>query len=157
MDCSPPGSSALGDSPGKNTEVGCHFLLQQIFLTQGLNPDLPHCRWILYQLSFQGSPFFTKVDGKESACSAGDLGSIAGSGRSPGKGMGYPLQYSWASLVTQRVKNPPAVWEIWVQSLGWEDPLEEGMATHLSIFAWRIPMDRGAWRPIVHGFGNSWT
>ena len=61
--------------------------------------------------------------GKESACSAGDPGSIPGSGRSPGEGMGYPLQYSWASLVAQLVKSPPAVWEIWVPSLGREDPL----------------------------------
>ena len=56
-----------------------------------------------------------------------------------------------ASLVAQMVKNPPAVWETWVQSLGWEDSLEEGMATHCSIAAWRIPMDRGAWRASVHG------
>ena len=77
--------------------------------------------------------------GKESACSAGDPGSIPGSGRSPGEGMGYPLQYSWASLVAQLVKSPPAVWEIWVPSLGWEDPLEKGKATHSSILAWTIP------------------
>ena len=63
----------------------------------------------------------------------------SGTGRSAGDGIGYPLQYSWASLVTQTVKNPPAMWEIWVQSLGWEDPLEKGMATHSSILAWRIP------------------
>ena len=56
----------------------------------------------------------------------------------------------WASLVAQMVKNPPTVWETWVQSLGWEDPLEEGMATHFSILAWRIPMDRGACGAIVH-------
>ena len=55
---------------------------------------------------------------------------IPGSRRSPGEGIGYPLQYSWASLVTQMVKNSPAMWETWVQSLGWEDPLEEGMAMH---------------------------
>ena len=64
---------------------------------------------------------------------------IPESGSSPGKGIGYPLQYSWASLVAQLVKNVPAMWENWVQSLGWEDPLEEGMATHSSILAWRIP------------------
>ena len=64
---------------------------------------------------------------------------IPESGSSPGKGIGYPLQYSWASLVAQLVKNVPAMWETWVQSLGWEDPLEEGMATHSSILAWRIP------------------
>ena len=56
MDCSPPGSSVHADSPGKDTGVGWHALLQGIFLTQGLNPGLPHCRWILYQLSHQGSP-----------------------------------------------------------------------------------------------------
>ena len=59
--------------------------------------------------------------GEESACNARDLGSIPGSGRSAGEGTGYPFQYSWASLVAQLVKNPPAVWETWVQSLGWED------------------------------------
>ena len=56
MDCSPPGSSVHGDSPGKNTGVGCNALLQGTFPTQGLNPGLPHCRWIRYQLSYQGSP-----------------------------------------------------------------------------------------------------
>ena len=80
--------------------------------------------------------------GKESACNAGDPSSIPGSGRSPGEGIGYLLQYSWASLVAHAVKNPPAVQETWVSSLGWEDPLEEGMATHSSILAWGIPMDR---------------
>ena len=57
---------------------------------------------------------------------------------------------AWASLVAQMVKNLPAMWETWVRPLGWEDPLEEGMATHSSILAWRIPMDRGAWRATVH-------
>ena len=102
--------------------------------------------------------------GKESACNAGVPSSISGSGRSPGEGIGYPLQYSGASLVAQLVKNPRAMqetpvqflgqdvplvkrigyplqycWETWVQSLGWEDPLQEGMATHSSILTWRIP------------------
>ena len=71
---------------------------------------------------------------------------IPGSGRSSGEGTGYPLQYSWASLVAQLVKNQPAMRETWVRSLSWEDPLEEGMATHSSILAWRIPMGRGDWR-----------
>ena len=71
--------------------------------------------------------------GKESACNAGDPGSIPGSGRSPGEGMGYLLQYSWAFLVAQLVKNLPAMWETWVRSVGWEDPLEKGKATHSSI------------------------
>ena len=56
MDCSPPGSSVHGDSPGKNTGVGCHALLKGIFPTQGLNPGLPHCRQFLYHLNHQGSP-----------------------------------------------------------------------------------------------------
>ena len=73
--------------------------------------------------------------GKESACNAGDPDSIPGSGRSPGEGLDYPLQYSWASLVAQMVKNLPAGREIWVQSLSWEDPLEEGKATRSSILA----------------------
>ena len=76
---------------------------------------------------------------------------IPGLGRSPGEGIDYPLQYSWASLVVQTVKNPPAVWETWVQSLGQEGPLEEGMASHSSILAWRIPMDGEAWWATVHG------
>ena len=62
-----------------------------------------------------------------------------------------------ASLVAQNVKNRPAVWETWVGSLGWEDPLEEGMATHSNILAWRIPMDRGAWWATVHGVTKSLT
>ena len=64
---------------------------------------------------------------------------IPGSGRSPGEGIGFPLQYSWASLVAQIVKTPPAMRETWVPSLGWEDPLEEEMTTHSSILAWRFP------------------
>ena len=75
---------------------------------------------------------------KEFTCNAGDLGSFPGLGRSPGEGIGYPFQYSWASLVAQMVKNLPATQETWVRSLGWEDPLEEGTATHSSILAQRI-------------------
>ena len=77
--------------------------------------------------------------GKESSCNAGDPGSIPGSGRYLGEGRGYSLQYSGASLVIQLVKNPPIIRKTWVQSLGWEDPLEKGKATHSSILAWRIP------------------
>ena len=55
------------------------------------------------------------------------------------------------------VKIAPIMWETWVRSLGWEDSLEEGMATHSSILAWRIPMDRGAWQATVHGVAKSWT
>ena len=78
--------------------------------------------------------------GKESTCNAGDPGSIPGLGRSPGEGIGYPLQYSWAFLVVQLVKNPPAKRETWIQLLGLEDPLEKGKATHSSILTWRISL-----------------
>ena len=65
--------------------------------------------------------------------------------------------HTWASLVAQMVKNLPAMWKIWVQSLGWEDPLEKGMATYFSILASRIPMDRGAWWASVRSITKSWT
>ena len=95
--------------------------------------------------------FFPGSDGKESACKARDPSSIPDSGRFPGEGIGHPLPHSWASLVAQRSKRLPAVWETWVQSLGQEDLLEKEMATHSSILAWRIPMDIGAWQATVHG------
>ena len=88
--------------------------------------------------------------GKESACNAGDPGSIPGSGRSSGEGVAYPLQYSWASFVIQQVKKPLAMRVTWVWSLGWENPLEKGKATHSSILAWRIP-----WT--LHGVAKSRT
>ena len=88
MDCSPPGSSFHGDSPGRNTGVICHALLQGIFPTQGIEQASPAPR---------------------------------------------------ASLVTQLVKNLPAMLETWIWSLGWEDPLEKGKATHASTLAWKIP------------------
>ena len=84
--------------------------------------------------------------GKESACNAGDPSSIPGSGRSSGEGTGYPLQYSWASLVAQLVKNLPAMWETWVQSLGWEDPLEKGKRLPTPVF---LPRE-------FHGLYSPW-
>ena len=75
--------------------------------------------------------------GKESTSNARDTGVITGLGRSAGEGIGYPLQYSWASLVAELVKKP-AMQETWAQSLGWEDSLEKATATHSSIRAWRI-------------------
>ena len=77
--------------------------------------------------------------GKESAYNAGDPSSIPGLGSSPGEGVGYPLQYYWASLVAQKVKNLPATREIWVQTLDWKDSQEKEMMTYSSIVAWRIP------------------
>ena len=88
--------------------------------------------------------------GKEFTCNVGDPGSTPGLKRSPAEGIGYPLQYSWASLVAQMVKNMPAMWETWVQALSL-------MATYSSILVWRIPMDRGAWWATVHGVAKSRT
>ena len=94
------------------------------------------------QVSCIAGGFFTIWATREawfdSWCNAGDPGSIPGLGSSPGEGIGYPLQYSWASLVAQMINNPPARQKTWVWSLGWENLLEEGMATHSSILAWRI-------------------
>ena len=95
--------------------------------------------------------------GKESAFNSGDPGSVPGSGRSLREGTGYPLQYAWASLVAQVVKNLPVMRETWVQSLGWEDSLEKGMANHSNILAWRIPLDREVWQATVHMVTNSRT
>ena len=151
----PHGLCSSWNSPGQNTGLGSLSLLQGIFPTQGSNPGLSHCRQTLCQLNHKRSPIIlnyvivhpklNKIHlltilqkagyssvGKESACNAGDPSSIPGSGRSAGEGIGYPLQYSWASLVAQWVKT-------WVRSLGWEDPLEKGKATYSSILAWRIP------------------
>ena len=122
--------------------------------------------YIFFQISLPDFPGGS--DGKESACNAGGPGSIPGSGRSPGEGNGYPLQYSslensmdytwgckepdtteWLSLsLYQKIgrhhgfpggKNQPAMWEMWVRSLGQDDPLKKEMATHPSILPWDIP------------------
>ena len=130
MDCSPPGSSVHG-----------------IFQARILE-------WVAISFPKGSSQTRDRIPGsstgKESICNAGDLWLIPGSGKSPGEEIGYPLQYTWASLMAQLVKSLPAVWETWVQSLAWEDPLEENMATHSDICAWRIPMDREAWWATVH-------
>ena len=82
--------------------------------------------------------FFDSSVGKEFPCNEGDPGSVTGWGRFTEEGIGYPLQYSWASLVAQLAKNLPAIRETWVQSLHWEDPLEKGKATYSGIFAWEF-------------------
>ena len=117
------------------------------------NPD--SSLWVI-QLSISHDVFSIwgfpcSSGGKESAFNGGDPGLIPGFGSFPGEGRGYPLQYYWTSLVAQTLKNPPAMQENWVLSLCWEDPMEVGMATHSSIFAWRIPMDRGPWLATVYG------
>ena len=98
--------------------------------------------------------------GKESACNTGDSGSIPGLGRSTGEEIGYPLQYSWASHVAQLVKNLPAVWETWVQSLGWEDLWRRAWQPTPVFLPGESPWtkeDRGAWQATVHGVTKSQT
>ena len=123
------------NSPGQNPGVGSLSLLQGVFPTQGSNPGLPHSRSVLYQLSHKESP----VEVHRSNVSRAKQGSTQ------------------AFLVAQIVKNPPAMQKTPVQFLGQEDPLEERMATHSSILAWRIAMDREAWQAIVHGVAKSQT
>ena len=83
---------------------------------------------------------------------AGHLGSIPGLGRSPGEGIGHPLQYSWAYLVAQSIKNPSAMRKTCVQSLGYDDPLEEGIATDSSITAGESP-----WTEEPGGLQSTWS
>ena len=114
-------------------------------------------QWLLYPCNCKNVLLWLPGSsvGKEFACNAGNPGLIPGLGRSLGEGIGYPLQYSWASLVAQTVKNLPEMQETWVWFLDWENSLEEGMAIHSSILVWRIPMDRGAWQVAVHGVAKS--
>ena len=98
---------------------------------------------LLMKLTWDRNKLFPSVPhhsvAKESACNAGDPGSISGLGRSPGEGIGYPFQYSWSSLVAWLVKNPPAIYETWILFLALEDPLEKAMAPHSGTLAWKIP------------------
>ena len=105
--------------------MGCHFLFQN-------KEVFPNRASLVYSSA-----------SKESACNAGDPGSIPGLGRSPGEGVVYPLQYSWPALVVQSVKNQPAKCKTWVLSLGWEDPWEEGILTqppHYCSLLWEQSM-----------------
>ena len=105
-----------------------------------------------FDLKFSWFQGFPHSSAGESACNAGDPALILGTGRSAGEGIGYPLQYSWASLVSQLVKNPPAMRETWVESLGWEYPLEKGIATHSSILE-----NPGESHGLYSPQGHKWT
>ena len=105
----------------------------------GVSPSNEYSGLLSLRIDWFDTGFHGSSAGKESACSSGDPGLIPGLGRSTGEGIGYPFQDSWAFLVAHLAKNLPAMREIWVQSLGWEDPLQKGTATHSSILAWRIP------------------
>ena len=114
------------DFLGKSTGVGCHFLLQQIFLTQGLNPGLPHCRQMLYHLSHKGLS-----NANESTSDFNSQNVIQ-------KTLTISVSFLLA-LVAQTVKRLFTMQETWVQSLGQEDLLEKEMAIHSSTIAWKIP------------------
>ena len=127
-----------------NIHNNCHIATSICQFLDLMFPEL----WAPFEIIglFLGFPD-SSVD-KESAWNAGDPGSIPESGRSPGERIGNPLLCSWASLVAQLVKNPPAMWETWVRPPCWKDALEKGKATYSSILAWRIP-----WT--VHGLTES--
>ena len=134
----------------RETQAFASFHFNNLKLWQfrnGLSPSVKIK--LVYDKKNRGFP--DSSVGKESICNAEDPSLIPGSGRSPGEGIGYPLQYSWATLVAQLVKNPPAMQETGVQSLGWENPLEKGKVTHSSIMAWRIP-----WT-IQQKIGHDWA
>ena len=125
-----------------------------LFLMDVLSQAFIKCSikaFVYIYMSFPGSSA-----GKESACNAGYPSSSPWSGRSPGEGIGYPLWYSLASVMAQMVKNTCKAGDVGSVQ-GWKDPLEEGMAIHSSILAWRIPMGRGSWRATIHGVTKSWT
>ena len=125
------------DSPGKNTGVGCHLLLQ-CMKVKSESEVAQSCPTLSDPMdcSLPGSSIHGIFQARVPEW--GDPDSIPGLGKPHGEGIGYPLQYSWAFLVAQVVKNLPAMGETWVQFLGWEDPLEEVMVTPSSILAWRI-------------------
>ena len=135
QDCSSPGSSVL-DSPGKNTGVGCHALLQGIFPIKASNRGLLHCRWILYQLSYQGSP----RDRYYYYCPLTECDSRRGE-------ITCPARSELTSQVALVVKNSPfnvgdvkrRRFDPWVGKIWWK----AWLATHSSIFAWRIPCTEG--------------
>ena len=127
-----------------------------------LTLDLPPSKAIEIHLLFirhsvSSWSFSDSSVGKESACNAEDPSSFLGSGRSPGKGIGYSLQYSWASLVAQLVKNLPAMQETWVQSLVGKIPWKRAWQPTPVFLLGEYPTDRGAWRATVHGAAKSQT
>ena len=144
------------DSLGKNTGVGCHFLLQ-CMKVKSASEVSQSCLTLSNPMDC--SPPGSSVHGIFQARVL-EWGAIAFS-------ESMNIMYVMTSLVAQLVKNPSAMWKTWAQSLGWEEPLEEGMATHSSILAWRIlmdrglvwriPMDRGAWQATVHRVAKSQT
>ena len=119
--------------------MGSLSLLQGIFPTQGSNPGLPHGGRILYQLSHKGSPGILERVSVLLPVDLLDPGIELGSPALQADSLPTELSGNPSSQVAQLVKNPPVMWETWVQSLGWEESLGRGTATHSSILAWTIP------------------
>ena len=134
MACSPIGSSVLGDSSGKNTRVGCHALLQGIFPPQGLNPGLPHCRWILYHLSHQESPWILDMAPHSSTLAW----------KIPWTEQPGGLQ----SMGSRRVRHD------WATSLSLSC-IGEGNGNPLPFSCLENPRDRGAWWAAIYGVAQS--
>ena len=119
------------------TVIFVQFLGQKtLSLTESANYD-PAARILAFFMFLQASQVAQLV--RHLPATQETLGSFLNREDSPGEGIGCPVQYSWVSLVAQMVKNPPVIWETWVQSPCWGDPLEESMATRASILAWRSP------------------
>ena len=128
------------DSPGMNTGVGCYSLLQGIWSTQGSNPGLPHCRWILYQLSYQGSPPNSSTQRSVALQHhLHDLALLSLERRKMHSIKRRKKAEHCSSPVAQRWRTQLPMQETQVPSLGQEKPLEEEIATHSSIHAWEIP------------------
>ena len=158
--CSPGGSLALrpGPFPSPHTAISCHCRrlavtpFCHIRLLYGFCPQSIHGAGTSLPMVWMGKRLFVHSFTQQTHFQGPSRlsGSIPGLGRSPAEGRGYQLQNSWAPLVAQLVKNPPVMQETWVRSLGWEDPLEKGKATHSSSLENSIDYS-------VHGVTKSWT
>ena len=130
VDCSPPGSSVHGILQARVPEWVAIVFSRKMTL---------ECKIMKYRhRHYKKDPFLIAQLVKNLPAKR-ETWVRSESGRPPGEGKGYTLQYSWASVVAQLVKNPPARQETSVRSLGWRTPLEKGKATHSRILAWRIP------------------
>ena len=161
VDCSPPGSSVRASLQARR--------LEQVAISFSRGSSRPRdrtivfciaCvgRWLLYHCATWEAVQFVLAPGNF-FCTCSPVLKISRVDISPffEADSLMSLYIERASLVAQTVKNLLAVQEIWVQSLGWEDPLDEGMAIHSSILAWKIPRDKGTWRARVHGVAKSQT